>query len=200
MISVPQSPVTFMDRSMVRCMSSNGSVRLPALWELNSRCSSSVRVMRSRWVERTVAVSPLTNLTSAQMWPFVWRQCLRTTPRAPDRLARTCMSRRRSMPILRLGFGPARGLGAGAVVLLGVPAAFDERCGNRRRAFDGFGCLGLCFAFGLVTARQAASAAQRCRNPRWRSIDKRATVASSGRPSFQLLFLPLLCVLSLGRK
>ena len=36
---------------------------------------------------------PLTNLTSAQMWPFVWRQCLRTTPRAPDRHKRAaCMS------------------------------------------------------------------------------------------------------------
>ena len=110
-----------MDRSIVRCMSSKGSVRDPALCELNSRCSSSVRVMRSRWVDLTVAVSPFTNLTSAQMWPFVWRQCLRTTPRAPDRLARTCMSRRRSMPILRLGFWsgkrPRRWRGATASVL-----------------------------------------------------------------------------------
>ena len=46
----------------------------------------------------------MTNRTSAQMWPFVWRQCRRTTPRAPDRLARTCMSLRRSMPILLWGF------------------------------------------------------------------------------------------------
>ena len=143
----------------------------------------------------------MTNLTSAQMWPFVWRQCRRTTPRAPDRLARTCMSRRRSMPTCALcGFGPARGLGAGAVLLRRRCEAFCNRCGGQRTAFVGFGCLGLCFAFGLVTARQAASAAQRCRSPRWRSIDKRATVASSGRPSFQLLFLPLLCVLSLGPK
>ena len=111
-MAVPQSPVTFMLRSIVRCMSSKGSVRDPALCEDSSRCSSSVSVMRSRCVERTVAVSPLTNLTSAQMWPFVWRQCLNTTPRAPDRLARTCMSRRRSMPIFALrgfcGFGPAQ--------------------------------------------------------------------------------------------
>ena len=137
MISVPQSPVTLMLRSIVRCMSSNGSVRLPALCELNSRCSSSVRVIRSRWVELTVAVSPLTNLTSAQMWPFVWRQCLRTTPRAPDRLARTCMSRRRSMPILRLGFWsgarPRRWRGGTASVLRGFRRALRQPAQRFRR-------------------------------------------------------------------
>ena len=141
----------------------------------------------------------MTNLTSAQMWPFVWRQCRRTTPRAPDRLARTCMSLRRSMPILRLGFWsgarPRRWRGATAAALRGSQRALRQPAHFRRIRLPW-----LCFAFGLVTARQAASAAQRCRSSRWRSIDKRATVASSGRPSFQLLFLPLLCVLSLGPK
>ena len=66
----------------------------------------------------------MTNLTSAQMWPFVWRQCRRTTPRAPDRLARTCMSRRRSMPILRTlwfwsGARPRRWRGATASAVRG---------------------------------------------------------------------------------
>ena len=63
----------------------------------------------------------MTNRTSAQMWPFVWRQCRSTTPLAPERLARTCMSRRRSMPILRLGFWsgkrPRRWRGATASAL-----------------------------------------------------------------------------------
>ena len=156
--------------------------------------------MRSRCVERTVAVSPLTNRTSAQMWPFVWRQCLRTTPRAPDRLARTCMSRRRSMPILRLGFwsGARPRRWRGGVVR--CSRGFRRALRRSAQRFRRIRLPGSASAFGSGTARQAASAAQRCRSPRWRSIDKRATVASSGRPSFQLLFLPLLCVLSLGPK
>ena len=131
------------------------------------------------------------------MWPFVWRQCLGTTPRSRSSSAHVHVSSEVDAH-LRLGFGPARGLGAGAVLLRRCcDALASAAAASAALSADSAWAL---LAFGLVTARQAASAAQRCRSPRWRSIDKRATVASSGRPSFQLLFLPLLCVLSLGPK
>ena len=128
----------------------------------------------------------MTNLTSAQMWPFVWRQCLRTTPRAPDRLARTCMSRRRSMPILRLGFWsgtrPRRWRGATAAALRG----FRQRCGVRAQVSAAhFGDLSFRLLLWLGKRRRHPN---RCAVLSLLSFRPRAACQACSMASFWALF------------
>ena len=142
--------------------------------------------MRSRCVERTVAVSPLTNLTSAQMWPFVWRQCRNTTPRAPDRLARTCMSRRRSMPIF---FLLARCYCVGVTRLSASSAAFGAELSTDSAALrSGFG-------FGSAVPRQTTSVPEAAAQTFERVLEtSRAclvgSIAALLTPVLPLLFAP----------
>mmetsp|Transcript_8103 Transcript_8103/g.27718 ORF Transcript_8103/g.27718 Transcript_8103/m.27718 type:complete len:231 (+) Transcript_8103:1409-2101(+) len=96
--STPSSAVTRTLRSMVRCRSSRGSAGSASNLDRAST-SSSLSDTRSRFVDRTVSVSPLMKRTSAQTWPLWWRQNLSTMPRPPVRRSRTCMSAFRSRPM-----------------------------------------------------------------------------------------------------
>ena len=143
----------------------------------------------------------MTNLTSAQMWPFVWRQCRRTTPRAPDRLARTCMSRRRSMPILRTlwfwsGARPRRWRGATASVLRGFQRALRQPAQRFRRIRLPWALL--CFRPCYGSASGVGCAALQKSSV---AVDRQARDGCKQRSAeLSALFLPLLCVLSLGPK
>ena len=133
----------------------------------------------------------MTNRTSAQMWPFVWRQCRSTTPLAPERLALTCMSRRRSMPILLwvLGRRAASALARWCcLVFRGFSASAAASAQSFRR-------IRLPCALALVSAPLWRGKRRRCPNHcaelRKRSLRPRAACQVCSTACFWAPILPL---------
>ena len=107
------------------------------------------------------------------------------SPRAPDRLARTCMSRRRSMPIFALrGFGPAQLRDRRAAYCVAL------RCFWRslRPAAQSFRRIRLPCALALVSAPLWLGKRRRCPNHcaelRERSLRPRAACQVCSMASF----------------